>query len=400
MRKNIILIGLLAALLMFWSCKDDKSPNLTLESDKLEIPYNGGVFTIPVKCNSASKATISYESNDQSGWIFMLPSVLNGDGTLELRIDPYLNIWADRVASITITAEDEIKTVTVTQLAKPALNLLPGSISTSYAENAFDISVESKGDWNISVNPEADSWCSLNESSGNGIGNFTVHVDKMVVEGYRKATVTITTGELTETLIVQQGDGVEINGLIWAHCNVGDPNHFAISPDSPGLLYQYDSKIGYPNSTPNTSAAPTGYSPTGWYDSGSPWKNENNPCPAGWRIPTSNEISAIVTNGFIWITPDKSGFAAPGVFVGISATEAALATKNNTRGSIFWPQTGFRENEHGKQDNWWDVCLTSISRPGQNWDRITCHINHENNMWQPWAPNAAAYPVRCVKAAE
>lgn len=400
MKRNIILIGTIISLLLMWSCKDDKVPNLTLESDKLEIIHDGGVFTIPVQCNATSKAVISYDSPDQSGWIFMLPSVLYGDGILELRVDPYTNIWADRTATMTITAEGEVKTIAITQLAKPALNLIPGNISTTYTANTFTISVESKDDWTVSVNTEAASWCTITNGIGNGVGEFLVNAEEMTSGDLRKAVITISTSELEETLILQQGNGVEIDGLIWAHSNVGDPNNFAVSPGSPGLLYQYDSKIGYPNSTPNTSGAPAGYSPTGWFDSGSPWKEENNPSPAGWRIPTQEEIQALINKGFSWVTPEVSGFATPGVFIGIPSSEAHLATKDNTRGGIFLPRTGFRENEQGKQDNWWDVCITSISRPGQNWDRITFHIDYQNNTWQPWAPNAAAYPVRCVKDVE
>lgn len=398
MKNNIILIGIITILFSLWACKDDDSPNLTLESETLEIIHDGGVFSIPVKCNATSKSVISYDSPNEADWIFMLPSVLYGDGFLELRVNPYPNIWADRTATLTITAENEVKTIAITQLAKPALNLIPKGISTTYAENTFEISVESKDDWTVNLDAEAKSWCSIINGSGTGIGKFSVKTEEMTSGDLRKATLTITTSELTETLVLQQGQGVEIDGLIWAHYNVDAPNSFATSIDSRGLLYQYDSKIGYPNSSPNVSDKPAGYQ-TGWYDTGSPWKEENNPCPAGWRIPTSEEIKNLTNKGFAWIEPDASGLSAPGAVVGVPKSEVALASKDNLVGGIFWPQTGFRNNETGRQDNWWEASITSITRPGQNWDRHTFLIDFSSTLYiNEYTPNASAFPVRCVKS--
>src|SRR5690606_13659471 len=154
--------------------------------------------------------------------------------------------------------------------------------------------------------------------------------------------------------------------VVWAHYNVGSPNSFVTSIDARGLLYQYDSKIGYPNSSPNVdNTAPPGYV-TGQFASGPTWSTVNDPSPAGWRIPTESEINTLKDKGFAWVTPEQTGFAVPGVIIGIPVSEALLATKDNTRGGIFLPQTGYRERDNGHQENWWDATITSITRPGQN----------------------------------
>lgn len=124
----------------------------------------------------------------------------------------------------------------------------------------------------------------------------------------RVAKITVTSGTLSDILKIYQGFGVAINDLRWADCNVGEPGKFVSSPDLPGLLYQYNSNIGYPV----TGGIPEGYQ-TGYVDNGAAtWSTEQNPCPTGWRIPTASEIDALVGNNttkeFAWRLPAASGF--------------------------------------------------------------------------------------------
>ena len=251
MKTNFFIVGMACMLFMMWGCKDtDPATELKVDTEVLEMTSDGGVVTISVTCNKVSKATIDYDNPAESGWIFMLPTVLlNGNGILELRVNAYSNIWNDRTATITISSGDVSKSVAVTQLSKPALNISPPVISTTLEANLFTIDVESKANWDATVNSEAASWCTLTDVSGSGIGNFKVNVTAMTSTDViiRKAFITVTTADgLTDVLTLQQGIGVEINGIIWAHYNVGEPGQFSNEPDDPGLLYQYNSKIGYP----------------------------------------------------------------------------------------------------------------------------------------------------------
>ncbi len=397
MRKDIFLLGTLICLWAVLGCrKENSSAGLFVESDTMEIPYEGGVFYVDVTSSLPSKAIISYDSPGQSGWILMLPSVLKANGILELRVDPFDDI-DDRKASITIRSGDEMKTITITQRAKAGVSVSPRIITTTESAKTFTITVASKANWTVRVNDDAVSWCTLMGGSGIGTGSFTVSMSP-TNEVLRKATITVETEDAAEIVTVQQGQGVEIDGIIWSHYNVGEPNSFVSSIDARGLLYQYDSKIGYPNMSPNVdNNTPLGYK-TGWTELGTTWTPENNPSPTGWRIPTNTEIKDLMAKGFAWIEPEQSGFAIPGAIVGIPASEVALVTKDNTRGGIFWPQTGFRRNEDGWQENWWEACITSITRPDQNWDRYTYWIIY-NNSWGEvqYAPNYRAYPVRCVR---
>lgn len=403
MKKSILIIEILF-LVLFAGCKDDDSPYLIIEKESIQAEYKSCTVNIPVSSNIASKANIVYESEKESGWIFLLPTVLNGNGVYSLMIESYGNVLDDRHATLVITAGSETKKVAITQMAKPSLGIDPEAIIASEQAKDYTITVTCRAEWQASVNEEAVSWCTLSNETGTGTGSFTVHVTALGGESARIAFVSITSGELNRTLKVSQGEGTIINGLVWANCDIAEPYTFAASPDTRGLLYQYDSKIGYPNSSPKEDKnRPDGFV-TGKYDSGyNTWRDENNPCPPGWRIPTIEEIKDLVGTSsepkFIWKEPADSHFAVPGAIVGIPRELGALATKEDMKGGIFLPQSGYRDNMTGYQTVWWPANITSISRPNkpQNWDRQTIWIDANNYMGiDEYQPNRKAYPIRPV----
>ena len=235
----------------------------------------------------------------------------------------------------------------------------------------------------------------------------TMYVMKNGAVAYQSAVSSIDSiiFHAPENLVV---DYVEINGLLWAKCNVGEPGSFTSSPDEPGLLYQWNSKVGWPNSSPNSdNNVPPGY-PTGQTYIGEEWETENCPCPEGWRIPTVEEIEALIGSNsspkFAWREAAQSGFTRPGAVVGIPASEGNQANKDNLRGGIFIPRAGYRTDE-GVQNDWWSASMSSATSIN-GWDRYNTWItpvDQGGGNWVPscdtrtWARNYAAWPVRCVK---
>ena len=82
--------------------------------------------------------------------------------------------------------------------------------------------------------------------------------------------------------------GVQVNEVCWAESNVDSPNTFADTPESFGLLYQWNRKKGLP--------LQGDIDPDNWmsYDSYVRWEAVNNPCPADWRIPSIEEMYALL----------------------------------------------------------------------------------------------------------
>jgi hypothetical protein len=96
-------------------------------------------------------------------------------------------------------------------------------------------------------------------------------------------------------------DGVLINGVKWATRNVDAPGTFAASSESAGMFYQWNRKVGWSSSDPmiNSDRGTIWDSST---PSGTEWEKANDPCPSGWRIPTSSELSILVNSGSSWTT--------------------------------------------------------------------------------------------------
>ena len=92
--------------------------------------------------------------------------------------------------------------------------------------------------------------------------------------------------------------GVMIGGIRWATRNVDAPGTFAARPEDPGMLYQWNRRVGW------SSADPIIGSDGSTWSSGRPggteWTRDNDPCPPGWRVPTVEELTALHNAGSEW----------------------------------------------------------------------------------------------------
>ena len=133
----------------------------------------------------------------------------------------------------------------------------------------------------------------------------------------------------SETPPTPTDKGVTINGIKWATCNVDKPGTFATKPEYTGMFYQWNRNIAYPS---------TG-SITNWDNTvpkGTEWEKINDPCPAGWRVPTFDEIETLSVSNKVsheWTTTnDRRG---------------RRFTDTTTGNSIFFPAAGTRYDSYG-----------------------------------------------------
>ena len=122
-------------------------------------------------------------------------------------------------------------------------------------------------------------------------------------------------------------EGVVINGVRWATRNVDMPGTFAETPESFGMLFQWNRKKAW---------SMTDEEMEGWDSTnaeGTEWYAENDPCPEGWRVPTHIELNALRIAGVgEWTT--RNG--VNGRYLGIVPDQ------------IFLPTTGFLSARGGR----------------------------------------------------
>ncbi len=132
--------------------------------------------------------------------------------------------------------------------------------------------------------------------------------------------------ELTEP------DFVLINGVKWATHNVDAPGTFTANPEDVGMFYQWNRNAAYPSTGDITdwdSSTPEGNS----------WEKENDPSPAGYRLPTLAEIESLLD--FEKVDTEKA------VQNGVNGR---IFTDIATGNSIFFPTTGGRDYSTGTID--------------------------------------------------
>ncbi len=131
-------------------------------------------------------------------------------------------------------------------------------------------------------------------------------------------------------------DGVLINGVKWATRNVDMPGVFSAAPENPGMLYQWGRATGWSSTDPLKGYDENGEIVDAVWDNtnyaGSGWMVENNPCPAGWQVPSLADLNTL----------------ADATKVTSEYMETPVAgykfTDNETQNSIFLPFANWRRN--------------------------------------------------------
>ncbi|MDE7374268.1 MAG: hypothetical protein K2M86_02920, partial [Odoribacter sp.] len=128
-------------------------------------------------------------------------------------------------------------------------------------------------------------------------------------------------------LTVKPCPGTLINGVCWAESNVDEPGTFADTPESYGMLYQWNRKKGWPVTGEVAdwdSSMPSGES----------WEAANDPCPVGWRVPNIEEIKALL---------DESKVTS--VWTSQNEVNGRTFTDGVTGNTIFLPGVHYRDKD-------------------------------------------------------
>jgi len=252
--------------------------------------------------------------------------------------------------------------------------VLPVAVPVIADGGTFDLTINGNESWIaklVDSNSSAQDWCTLSETSGTGRKVITITVKPSTsFTKLRSVFIEVTSGSKTlkskvlqETMVLGE-DEVLINGMVWSTKNVGAPGTFASSPDDRGMYYQFNRKIGYPSGLQG-DPAPANW-PAEYVNEEINWLPENDPSPEGWRVPTTAEMVALWEIGATWVTKEQTGFSTDGMIIGVPASVAKQANKDNLKqlGCLFLPQSGWR-NETGAVDRGWLCAVrsgTSLSK--------------------------------------
>ena len=138
-------------------------------------------------------------------------------------------------------------------------------------------------------------------SKGAGVGSFTVILNDLFECSYYYVRPYVVINEkiyygpskALKTLCQEDIDGVLIQGIRWATRNVDVPGRFTATPETAGMFYQWNRKIGWSSVDPLENSE----GGTEWKTSipdGDKWEEVNDPCPSGWRIPTWPELKELL----------------------------------------------------------------------------------------------------------
>lgn len=136
--------------------------------------------------------------------------------------------------------------------------------------------------------------------------------------------------------IIQEPDEFNPGNVNWAPYNVDEPGTFVERIQDMGKIYQWNRRVAW-----SATGSVTGWDSKG--ADGNAWEDVTDPCPIGWRVPTSKELLALVNEspGKIWRSI-YSGYEISGMWLAATQLEAASATFAAPGAAIFMPAVGGR----------------------------------------------------------
>lgn len=398
MKRNILIILSIAiGGLCFASCSDGDDvtvlagePTLTLNTETIDVPVDGGTYTIELNSNTEWSASV----RDVPEWCDVSPALGKGDGTLTITVSEnrtldelaaVVSVWAGTVERQVLLVQNPMGLL---------LEALPASIDATALRGTYTIELKANGRW-IAREDAYTEWCTIEPSSGEGNATITVTArDNYLDERSGNIIISVDGESVSVGIDQREYIGMEIGGTIWALSNVDTFGTFATAPDEMGMFYQFNNPEAYSNENKL---------PLGWNSSTdfatTDWLPENDPCPKGWRIPTATELLTLYNDSDIWwryANPDDN--RVNGYFMGPEGS-GETATIEDPEGCIFLPAAGYRNYTNGQLGMlngggyYWSSTQQEPERSGATY----MYCNHEGYSAVTQSVKTYALSLRCVK---
>jgi uncharacterized protein (TIGR02145 family) len=158
------------------------------------------------------------------------------------------------------------------------------------------------------------------------------------------------------------GEGVTINGITWATCNVGAKGTFTTNPEDYGNYYTFE--------------------------------EAQTACPEGWRTPTDDEFESLCDRNKV--TMEATGGTGEEDEDGYEFFDGWKFTDKTTNNSIFLPAVGFSQTDgtvycRGTFGYYWSSNATGST----SGDSLLFHSTYVDPSYSSYY--AYGHSVRCVR---
>jgi len=185
----------------------------------------------------------------------------------------------------------------------------------------------------------------------------------------------------------QTEDGVVINGVRWSTRNLDKPGTFVANPEDAGMFYQWNRKVGWSNTDPmiNSNGGTTWDNST---PTGNTWEKANDPSPAGWHVPTLDELRSLIDDTYV-----------TRVWTNINGIYGYRFTDRATGASTFLPAADFRSDRDGLLAGGWDINSEGNYWSSTSYDDTDAYYSgfHSKKFGVGYIDNRMrGFSVRCV----
>lgn len=341
-------------------------------------------------------------------------------------------------------------------IVEPEFSLSPVICNVEPDGGIVELSIKGKDAWTVELtewSTENTDWCTPEATEGEGEFTLKLTVTSTTsLTDNRTVMVNVSNGKKTlQSKIIQaplqlaEGEvliiGLDGVGRIWSAYNLADKDRFETDIEATTAAFMFNRDKAWPfdpsknngafgGATPASDGmvAVEGYvdaaraysephrkydaeDPTKALDDDAAWDEANDPCPEGWRVPTSWEI--IQTLGFsddhcatktnfncIRVEAGQRGFSKPGLIVGWGQNVPEKITKDNilAEGGMFVPMSGWI-SDGGYTDRTWLFTLWGAT--SHNDALAGLYLTSYNDYCDHWGWGDGhknyATVVRCIK---